>query len=317
MTRHTRSGRTLLFGLVRLVLVPAALIWIVSSISSATLAAVVSDPTSLLTGLLVNQIALCLFALRMQLVLQLFALRIGWFAALRIHLQSVFYFFALPMTVGLEIARLIKIRQIQSGATVMQISSALLLDRLLGAGSAFAVVILCMPFVNAPIVPDVPSWAWLMGMALSVATCLIVVVSPWGRAQLAKFLGLVQGRWVGLAALFLFSMVMHVVFAAGVQFAARGLDLPISLLNTLVAVAGGMLLLVVPVSLAGLGPAEAGAAGLLFAMGYSPAIALAVGVLPYLARLVGALEGAVWEFVEVGSATIAALQRLNAERRSS
>jgi hypothetical protein len=47
---------------------------------------------------------------------KLFQVRIGWLSALRIHLQSMFYLFALPMTIGLEIARFIKIRQIEPAA---------------------------------------------------------------------------------------------------------------------------------------------------------------------------------------------------------
>src|SRR5205085_2858909 len=82
--------------------VPAALIWVLSRVTGLTWTpAALASPTALLVGLVVNQIALCVFALRMQLVLRLFEVRIGWLPALRIHLQSMFYFFALPMTVGL------------------------------------------------------------------------------------------------------------------------------------------------------------------------------------------------------------------------
>ena len=128
-TTRQNEARSLAFGAFRLVVVPAALIWVLSRVTGLTWTpAALASPTALLVGLVVNQIALCVFALRMQLVLRLFEVRIGWLPALRIHLQSMFYFFALPMTVGLEIARYVKIRAIEPAATVVQMSSALLLE---------------------------------------------------------------------------------------------------------------------------------------------------------------------------------------------
>src|SRR5919205_295969 len=239
----------LALGALRLVVVPALLVWIlgrVGGIDGSRFA--MTEPLWLLLGLAVNQLALAVFAARLQWVLRLCAIRIGWLAALRIHLQSMFYFFAVPMTVGLEIARFVKIRAIDPQASKAGLTTALLLDRLLGAGSALAVAVLCLPLVRTRIPIDLPP-AWV---ALRL----------------------------GAAALFVLSMAMHVLFAAGVQFAARAFSLPVSLADTVFAVAGGMLLVAVPVSLAGLGPAEAGAAGLFVAFGYAPAVAITAGALP-------------------------------------
>ena len=81
--------------------------------------------------------------------------------------------------------------------------------------------------------------------------------------------------------------------------------------------AGSLLLVAVPASFAGLGPAEAGATGIFLGMGYALPVAIAAGALPYLLRLVGALEGAAWEVVEGGSTTMSATRQLISERRSS
>jgi uncharacterized membrane protein YbhN (UPF0104 family) len=140
---------------------------------------------------------------------------------------------------------------------------------------------------------------------------------PRSRRLMQDALRLASGRWLGLAALLVLSMVMHVIFAAGVQLAVTGLGLQVTLLETLFAVAGGLLLVAIPVSVAGLGPADAGAAGLLVAMGQPTSVALVAGALPYLLRLVAALEGAAWELVESGSATLAATRRLILQRQSS
>ena len=275
----------LALGALRLVLVPALLVWILGRIGGLDGSRfALAEPLWLLLGLAVNQLALAVFAARLQWVLRLCAVRIGWLTALRIHLQSMFYFFAVPMTVGLEIARFVKIRAVDPQASKAGLTTALLLDRLLGAAAA-------------------------LGLGL--------LLWPRFRGWLAQVWALTRGRRLGLAALFWLSMAMHVLFAAGVQFAARAFGLPVSLADTVFAVAGGMLLVAVPVSLAGLGPAEAGAAGLFVAFGYTPAVAITAGALPYLARLVGALEGGVFEIVESGTATIAATRRLIAERRAS
>jgi uncharacterized membrane protein YbhN (UPF0104 family) len=310
--------RTLVLGVLRLVLVPAALIWILSQAMGAEWASQAPwHPSLLVLGLVVNQIALAVFATRMQLVLRLFDVRIAWWPALRIHLQSMFYFFALPMTVGLEIARFIKIRQLQPGATMLQMSSALLLDRLLGAGSALVVGLLCLPFVTLKVPVAVPVWGWLAaaGGALAVAGGALLV--PRARQLIGRAWRLVRGRSLGMIALFVLSLIMHVIFAAGVQILAASLGLPLAFMDTLFAVAGGLLLVAIPVSLAGLGPAEVGAAGLLLIMGYAPTVAFVAGALPYLARLIGALEGAAWELAQGGSSTITATRRLLAGRQSS
>jgi uncharacterized membrane protein YbhN (UPF0104 family) len=312
-----RSVRRVIFGAVRLVAVPLILIWILSQLMGpAWKETAVSYPISLVLGLAINQIALGFFAARMQLVLRLFEIRIGWWQALRIHLQSMFYFFALPMTVGLELARFVKIRQIQPSATVGQVSSALILDRLLGAGSALAVAILCLPFVDAKIAILVPGWAWWT-LAVGAVLAALILIWPRTRSLLWQAWSLMHGRWIALSGLFVLSIVMHVLFAGGVLLTAHSLGLALTLPETLFAVSGGMLLVALPVSFAGLGPAEVGAAGLLVAVGYPLPVAVTVGALPYLLRLVGAVEGAVWELVESGTATISATRRLMVGRNSS
>ena len=77
-----------------------------------------------------------------------------------------------------------------------------------------------------------------------------------------------------------------------------------------------MLLVAIPVSLAGLGPAEAGTAILFMALGYEASIAIVAGALPYLARLIGALEGGIWEIVEGGASALVATKRTIIERPS-
>ena len=85
MRRSRAIWRGMGDGLMALALVPVALVGISLAV-------------------IFNQIALSLFAARMRIMLKVFGINISGVQSLRIHLQSVLYFFVLPMTVGLEAA---------------------------------------------------------------------------------------------------------------------------------------------------------------------------------------------------------------------
>jgi hypothetical protein len=186
-------------------------------------------------------------------------------SALRIHLQSMFYFFALPMTIRLEIARFIKIRRSspqQRWFSCRARCFSIVCSERFRPPHRSPLPALCQSEVTI----EVPGWAGAAGIVIATIVSLAILMRPRVRPAFA--------------------------------------------------VAGGMLLVAVPVSFAGLGLAEAGASGLFLTMGYSPAVALAAGAITYFARLVGALEEAVWEVLESGAATIATMRRLVAERQA-
>src|SRR5436190_10418564 len=95
----------------KLLLVPIGLAILASQLMRDPRLGVVGlDPVLVVAALLVNQVALLLFAMRMRLALRVFGIGLTLMQSLRVHLQSVFYFFVLPMTVGLELARFAKIK---------------------------------------------------------------------------------------------------------------------------------------------------------------------------------------------------------------
>lgn len=299
-----------LLGALRLIIVPAILIWLIGQLMAFEWWRPSAVSLTLLgLALLINQLALVTFAARMRSVLWLFGIGIDRLAALRIHLQSMFYFFILPMTVGLEIARFLKIRVINPSASVSGLSGALLLDRMLGAASALALAVVCLPFVNLSVRFDLlPTVIWLCLAGIALLTCAILLW-PGVRRLLLKAWRLTKGRRLALIGLFVLSVLMHALFSWAVQLTGRSLGLPITFGDTCFAVAGGMLLVAIPVSLAGLGPAEAGAVALFAALGYDLPVAIAAGALPYFLRLVGAVEGGIWEFAEGGASALEATRR--------
>jgi hypothetical protein len=257
----------------------------------------------LVFALLINQAALGMFAARMRSVLRYANIEIGWISALRIHLQSVFYFFVLPMSVGIEVARFFKICAIEPTTPPKIVAGALLLDRLLGAVSALALAVVCLAFVHFT-VPSRVIWPCAAGAAFMA---IGVLAWPRFRRILQTIWNFTRGGEAGLLALFALSMIIHALFAWGIQLGGRGLGLPLTFADTCFAVSGGKLLVALPISLAGIGPAEAGAAA---AVGYEPSIAIAAGTLPYLARLAAAAQGGIWELLETGPAAVVATRRM-------
>ena len=136
--------------LAKLVLVPI-LLWMIcwDVFHEYRIDSISINPLFIAPAIVVNQIALALFALRMQIMLKVFGIIISRSQSLRIHLQSVFYFFALPMTVGLEAARFAKVKHIV-GADVqgLTLGSALLADRLIGAIVALVLAAVMLPFMS-------------------------------------------------------------------------------------------------------------------------------------------------------------------------
>jgi uncharacterized membrane protein YbhN (UPF0104 family) len=305
-------------GVLRVVVVPIFLIVILTELTGFDWSsASVTSPSLLVFGLIINQVALAIFAVRMQFALRLCNVHIGWWDSIRIYLQSMFYFFALPMTIGLEIARFVKVRAIDPLASDVGIFSALLLDRIVGAASALLLALICLPFVTLNTKFDLSLVNALIVFGALVLACVGLLAVRRVRVLCKQASEVVLQRWAGLLLLFMPSMGMHLLFAWAVQCIGNSIGLPITFLDTCVAVAGGMLLVAVPVSFAGFGPAEAGAATLFVALGYDTPIALLAAGLPYLARMVAAGEGALWEMIEGGTSAIVAIRSLAEERQKT
>lgn len=84
-------------------------------------------------AIVVNQLALWVFSLRMRSVLEAFDIQISRLQAHKIHLQSVFYYFVLPMTIGLEMSRYVKVKAlVGDGLKPLMLGAALLADRIAG-----------------------------------------------------------------------------------------------------------------------------------------------------------------------------------------
>jgi uncharacterized membrane protein YbhN (UPF0104 family) len=258
------------------------------------------DALPLIAALLVNQLALTLFAARMQVVLRVFGMALTLLQGLRVHLQSMFYFFVLPMTVGLEVARFAKVRSLLGEkAATSSLAYALLGDRVVGAAAAFVIALALLPFMRFE---ALATWTgpagWLPWGLGAVAVASLALLHPRVREHAAQLLALLRTEHRRLAWSFAIALVTHACFASAIYIAAVGAGIPIGAVQALFAVSAAMLFVVVPVSFAGVSPVEAANFGVVAAMGFTLDQAAMFAFLVYLAKLVAAVEGAAWELYE-------------------
>lgn len=266
-------------------------------------------------AIIVNQIALILFAIRMQVMLGLFNITISRLQSLRIHLQSMFYFFALPMTVGLEAARFAKIKSIAGeGAQAVTLGSALLTDRLIGALVSLFFSAILFSSVNFEMSPQ-----WNMRVSLAVVLGgggLIFLLSLHGRIRsyIREAIGLIfserKGLWIAVIA----AVSTHLVFALGIYLAAMAVHLQITFIQTVFAVSTAMLFVIFPVSFAGVGPVEAATFGVLLGLGVPMEQAVIFAFISYVAKLIAAFEGGGWELYEGGEYVSQLLLKMRKEK---
>lgn len=259
------------------------------------------DMLLIFPAIIINQIALSLFAIRMQVILGVFGIKISQLQSLRIHLQSVFYFFVLPMTVGLEAARFAKVKSIVGEeATAVALGSALLIDRLIGAFAALFLATIILPFMDFKLLAQ---WGMVSSIAVFVGgSALIYLVTLHRRVRLYihEIVGLLRserrGVWIAIIA----SIFTHLFFSFGVYLAAMGAHIQITYLQTLFVISSAMLFVVFPVSFAGVSPVEAAGLGALLGLGVPMEHAVVFVFISYLAKLIAAFEGGGWEIYEGG-----------------
>jgi uncharacterized membrane protein YbhN (UPF0104 family) len=265
------------------------------------------DPIGLAAALVVNQLALALFAFRMQLALRAFRITLPYWPMVRVHLQSMFYFFVLPMTVGLEIARFGKLRAIAPDRVpIPSLTYALLADRIIGAAAALAIAVAALPAVTLASGLD---WAgaWALLAAGGGALAALVVAHHFAKRRLGPDAPAFRDALPWLASTFAVACVTHVCFASGVYLAAGAMHVDIGLMQAVFACSAAMLFVVVPVSFAGVSPVEAATVAVCMALGLPLEQATTVALVSYLAKLVAAFEGGAWEFMEGGSEATRAL----------
>lgn len=291
--------------LLKVVGAPIGVVLLCSWLADEAALSGIGDASALLfLALLVNQVALSLFALRMQRVLRVFGIGIGPVDAHRIHFQSLFYYFFVPMSVGLEIARYLKIRRVVPDLRQADLIAALLSDRLLGVLVAGTVVLASLPFVRLQRLETIAvNLGWLMAAAVTVAIGGVALLAVWRLglfSQLIEAWRVTRGRWNHLGRAFLVGTLMQGAMGLTVYLGGTAFGIDVGLPGALFAVAAGTFAMFIPVSVLGIGPAEAVGVATFVLVGLPVSDAAFLASIAYAAKLIGALQGGGWEAVDGG-----------------
>ena len=294
----------ILLSLLRLVVVPVAVGWlIISLLKQSPDLDLKLKPFWLVLSVLTIQLSLWIVSMRIVQLLAIYELGTTTLTALKINLRSLFYFLVLPTHAGMEAVRFFGICQAVPTADKTTVAAVILLDRLFGALAAAA---LCS-IAAIQVLPghlDTLSFStrdWPVGLAMGAMGVLFVILFV-----LRHRLNLLLQRIVSilkplthargyLLVVFFWAALSQVFVVAGVAFALLGIGVDIPVAALAFAIMGGTFLMLVPVSFAGLGAAEVAGVVLLIAVGVNePAAATAVFV-TYLTRVFAGLQGAALE----------------------
>ena len=283
----------------KLVVVPLLLVWLLLELRrlSPDIAAPVRW-SHIALGLAVYQVALVLFAVRMRLVLLLFGIRISPRAAVRIHLQSMCYYFLIPMSAGIEIARYLKIKKEQPSLTLSHLAPAVLMDRVIGLLGALLVAAATGAWLGAAVLAII-DWKTVASLAAAGAAGLAgLLLLPWVRRNVRTILNHMTAPAAHVLSPIIVSVAMHAIAAFGVLLIAQGMGVDSDFLEIVFGYAASVMGMAIPISFAGVGGSEAVSMSVFLALGYGQAAAAILTLVGFAVRVLAAIQGAVLEVYE-------------------
>ena len=198
-------------------------------------------------------------------------------------------------------ARLMKLATIDKAFSKVWITAGLLLDRMIGVVPAALFFLVSLPWIDFETVPGVNG----VGIALAVVavgTVLALVMAWFWRERLRALAS--QVRWTAIPWVAVWSLPTHLLFILAVGLVAMAVSPDTGMFEVLFVVSAANLLLVVPVSFAGAGFAEAGSLGLWLSLGTPVETAVVLSFIPYALRVIAAIQGAIWEVADGGIALL-------------
>ena len=255
------------------------------------------------TGLLFAQ--MFLLTLRWTILMRAAGADIGYWAALRILFAAMFFTQALPSSIGGDAVRIYMVHR--RGLPLGQASSTVLLDRAAGLTSLIVMMALFGHIVFARLPGDSGPWLQLLPVAALLAIgagfwllpriARLLAVYRWG-ARLAKPLGLIGqlARDIRLAVpVFAISFSVHASTALAVWILAGDLAPGITYFTVLGFLPPAILLMVLPITIAGWGVREGVLVTLFTLTGYGGAEGLIVSLLWGVTTLLAVVPaGLVW-----------------------
>jgi hypothetical protein len=291
--------RWLVAGKLALVLLGLALLlrWALAGLVPADGGAAMRlAPAGLIAAVLLNQAALFAAALRLRATLAAFGVRLTAAQAMAIHLRSLFYFFFVPLSVGLEVSRFLDIRRIDPDVPAKTLVLVLLLDRVLGLVAAVAALA-----AFAYLVLPASVWAQINGRGLVLGALAVLAVGglvllhrPWGERG-TDLLRVLRAGSVRLLVPVLLSLLALALVCASVYVVAAASGWAAGFAEIAFALSAALLGMALPLSLFGVTVGEAAGVGVMALLGLTPALAVMLVSLAYVGRLLGAVQGAALE----------------------
>jgi Lysylphosphatidylglycerol synthase TM region len=250
------------------------------------------------------QLSLLVFARRLHTSLGTMGIRLPVGLTMRIALQSLFYFFFIPFSTGAELSRWAKIKAASPESSNLAVVTAVGFDRFMPAVACVAISLASLPFVtlrgvsasDTSALPVHPAIAVAVLLAAGAGAATVAVRRGW----IARMLQLVQSagqRFMrGLVLVGAASLLVQLLSITTMWLLSRWLGIEIGFAALALGTSGGMLAQVIPISLAGAGPAELGSGLLFAACGATTSEAVVLTTALYLCKLAGAVEGGLLEF---------------------
>ena len=253
---------------------------------------------SLIGGLVLSLISFVAYAMRFRLALRIAGAPIGITAAIKLNALTMFYRFFIPLALGAELTRYLKLRGLLPTTSTRTMVTGIALDHLLGTVALLAIsttlMIALQPF-------DVQiEWLELgllgLGLSLFIAYAARRFMLP-TKSMLGAWLAQARQHLGALAAASLWSLFTQILLAAAVFVGSYRWGVAIDYWKILLVLTGSFLLQLVPISLVGIGAADLAGTGLYVALGLSVAEAVLLVSLMYCYRIVIAVIGGLWDLL--------------------
>jgi len=290
----------LAFGVTKLIVVPVVFGFGVNKgLQLAPDLAASLSISHLLLAALVYQVAVLANSSRLCVLIKTFGGSLSLKSAQRINLLAHLYFFVLMTGVAVEAVRILSIRKYNSGLSGSEIAAVILLDKFAGAVTSATIV----AFGTGSLVSQFhEAWqptvlVFLTMLTLPAAVAIGAFVPKIRRHALRTWQLLVRSPFSVLAAI-LQSAMGSILMAFGAWIVTQNMLMTVGFNQILWALMAGQVLMLIPFSLLGLGPAELGTVALLTTAGASPTEGLVVAFLAYFMRASAALVGmaiGLWE----------------------
>ncbi len=246
-------------------------------------------------GVLLSQLSLFLFALRLRSSLAALRMRCRSVDVFKVHSLAMFYHFFVPFSLGADLTKFFKLQGLLRERRARDIAAAIALDHIVGLLALMLLAALLSAFMPSFVLAE-----QLRPVAVGLLGCAAIAIGLllWRMWRAVNDEGLVTPhhrghvRVVQAAAL---SFAMHLLLALAVYVAAIALGVGASYSQITLVLTLSFVFQSIPASLVGLGAADVAATGLYVLTGLSLADALLLVSALYAYRVIAALIGGAWE----------------------